>query len=259
MERVAPLCPPSSFHPPRWISCCCGSCDPGLFYLQRFCTTWSEPEPGGKWVQEQMVRTRSLQPQTDHNVFQMNQTSSLCIYSFILSIQLLSVAGVSDCPWMHRVCFPRRLPDPVPADRFRGRNPDFLPGDRSGSVHEGRQHQRVEHRSAVQRWVRFTRTLADLLLNVFKLVHLSWTSGWLMRRTVWFSSSDPNAAFTCWWRAALCFWVSPEPVQNWICWQETILQNICGCVLLLTRVLILYYNKLYYNPTVIILFIIILS
>lgn len=40
----------------------------------------------------------------------------------------------------------RRLPDPLPADRLRGRNPHLLPGDRPGTVHEGRQHQRVEHR-----------------------------------------------------------------------------------------------------------------
>lgn len=43
----------------------------------------------------------------------------------------------------------RRLPDPLPADRLRGRNPHLLPGDRPGTVHEGRQHQCVEHRPAL--------------------------------------------------------------------------------------------------------------
>lgn len=43
----------------------------------------------------------------------------------------------------------RRLPHPLPADRLRRRDPHLLPGDRPGAVHEGRQHQRVEHRPAV--------------------------------------------------------------------------------------------------------------
>lgn len=45
----------------------------------------------------------------------------------------------------------RRLPDPLPADRLCGRDPHLLPGDRPRTVHESGQHQRVEHRAALQR------------------------------------------------------------------------------------------------------------
>lgn len=48
----------------------------------------------------------------------------------------------------------RRLPHPLPAHRLRRGDPHLLPGDRSGPVHEGRQHQRLEHRSALQRYFR---------------------------------------------------------------------------------------------------------
>lgn len=66
----------------------------------------------------------------------------------------LASRGLRGCPvQVPTLCSfsPRCIPYPLCLDCPGRRNPHFLPGDLTGPVHEGRQHQRLEHLPPVQR------------------------------------------------------------------------------------------------------------
>ena len=68
---------------------------------------------------------------------------SLCLSpSLSLSLSLCLSLSLS-------LPFSRSILNPLPADSDRGGYSYLLPGDRSGTVHEGWQHQCVEHRTIV--------------------------------------------------------------------------------------------------------------